>query len=291
MKAKILSLALMSAMLTAPLASVLAAAEPATRAGATVNAPDPAVQIMDMARQFQANDIAGLARSAIPASHWEEVKLVYELKRLEPIDEDDRREFAENVGRFTAPDAVDALMTEIEPKLVEARAQWPGAQLMAFGAMHMAANSSESELSDEQRAALRQAIPGLQQWIGSTDFLSSATLRQALTLLTDAARRTGITDLDQLKAMPLESVLAKAGPVLAAGKDAVRLYGIDLDAVLDTLQVDVLERGADSARIRATVQVFGAPLASEHELVLVEGRWYGKDAALHWSTRHSAQVD
>ena len=35
-------------------------------------------------------------------------------------------------------------------------------------------------------------------------------------------------------------------------------------------------RGADTAHVRATVTVFGAPVQGEFDLVLVEGHWYGK---------------
>ena len=129
-------------------------------------------------------------------------------------------------------------------------------------------------------AVLQAALPGVQQWASSTDFLSSATMRQALTLLVDAARRTGINDLDQIKALPLEGVLDRATPVLAAAKQAVRLYGLDLDAVADSLQVEVLEIDTERARVRTTVTLFGAPVWHEHDLQLVEGRWYGKHAAI-----------
>ena len=130
-----------------------------------------------------------------------------------------------------------------------------------------------------QREALRQAFPGIQEWAGGTDFLSSDNMRHALTIVTDAARRSGITSLDELKSLPLESALDRAGNVLAAAKDAVRLYGIDLDAIADSLQVEVLEIDGSTARVRTTVTVFNAPIATEHDLVLLEGRWYGKEAA------------
>jgi hypothetical protein len=205
----------------------------------------------------------------------------FELKRLDPTSEEDRAEFAEKIGKFTGPHAVEDLMVEIEPKLEQARPQAAGALLMAFGAMQMAVNSPESELTDEQRAALRSALPGIQQWASTTDFLSSDTMRQALNLLTDGVRRTGISDLDQIKALPLEAVLDRAGTVLLAAKDAVRLYGIDLDAVADSLQVEVLEIEGERARVRTTVTLFNAPVWHEHDLVLVEGRWYGKHAGIH----------
>lgn len=291
MKAKLLSLALFTAGLIGPFAPTLADAAPPAARSQAIATPDPAKQIKDLGRLFRASDVAGLVQALVPPSKWEEVRLVYELKRLEPTSEEDRAEFAEKIARFTAPTAVDDLMAEIEPKLVEARPQAGGALLVAFGALQMAANSPDSHLTAEQRTALQAALPGFQYWASGTDFLSSQTLRQALTLMTDAARRTGITDLDQLKALPLEGVLDRASGVLVAAKDAVRLYGLDVDAIVDSLQVEVLEIGAETARVRTTITLFDAPLWHDHDLELIEGRWYPKGSVEHFKSHHAAQVN
>lgn len=286
MKRKLLTLTLLAGALAGPSAALLAAAPAPTRApqSAVVAAPDPAVQIQQWTRLFRQDDVAGLVRAVVPASRWEEFRLLYELKQLEPISAEERAEFAEKVAHFTAPNAVDVLMLEIEPELEKARPQLPGALLMGFGALHIAITSPDSKLSEEQKQSLQQALPSLQAWANGTDFLSSDTLRQALTLLTDAARRTGITDLEQFKTLPLDAALERARPLLAAAKDVVRLYGIDLDAIADSLRVEVLERSDERARVRLTVTVFDTPISTEHDLVLFEGRWYGKHAARHWQT-------
>lgn len=150
--------------------------------------------------------------------------------------------------------------------------------MMGIGAAQMALASPDAELTEEQRATLRAALPGIQEWVITTDFLSSDTARQALTLIADAARATGVSNLDQLKMLSFEEVLAKAGNLLAASKRAVRLYGLDIDAILASTQVEVLEIAGTTARVRTTVGAFDAPLSKEIELVLIDGRWYGKDA-------------
>jgi hypothetical protein len=290
MKTKLLTLALLAAGLAGPALPLSAAERSAPVSVAAVNTPDPAQQVRDLARLFRAGDVAGMARTMMPASKWEEVRLLWELKRQEPISEKDRAEFAEHIAKITAPGAIDEIMAEIEPKFDEARPQAPGALLMAFGAAQMAINSPESKLTDEQRAALQSVLPGFQQWASSTDFLDAATARDAVTLMVDAARRTGITSLDQLRALPLEGVLDRARPVLAAAKDAVQLYGLDINAIADSLVVDVLDNDGQTARVRTTVTLFGAPVWHEHELVLVEGRWYGKHALEHWRHGHGKRV-
>lgn len=281
MKSKLLGLSLLAAGLIGPV-SVVSALETAARPvqAASVTAPDPAIEIKHLADLFRAGDLAALAQAATPRSKWERARAEFEKKRNKPTSDADRADFAEKMRQITAPDAVDQILAKLEPEMVKARQQMPAMMLMAFGAMQFAINSTETDLTDAQREALRGAMPGIQRWATSTDFLSTDTLRRSLTLLTDAARRVNITDIDQLKALPLEGVLERANPVLAAAKEAVRNYGIDLDAVADSLKVEVLQRGADTARVRTTVTVFGAPVFAEHDLVLVEGHWYGKHATI-----------
>jgi hypothetical protein len=237
---------------------------------------------MESARKFRQGDVVGLVQSVVPPSRWEEIRTVYEMKRFEPIPDREREEFAEKLAEITAPGAIDEIMDELSPKMADARAQWPGAQLMAFGAMAMAVESPDSDLTESQREALRSAIPGLQTWISGTDFLNEATLREALELLADGVRKTDVTDLEQIRDMPLEALLDRGRSVLVAGKQAARLYGLDLDAIADTLQVEVLEVSGETAKVRSSVKLFGAPVWADHELVLVEGRWYGKELARHW---------
>jgi len=277
MKTTLLSLSLLAVAVTGP-STLLAAPStaPAAVAVASQNAPDPAVEIKHLAELFRAGDLAALAQSLTPRRQWEEARLAYEMQRNKPTSEAERARFAEKMQQFTAPDAVDQMMAKLEPEMAKARPQAAGMMLMGMGALSVAVNSSDTKLTDAQREALRSALPGIQRWVNTTDFLSVASLRRALTVLTDAARRTGITDIDQLKALPLEGVLERASPMLTAAKEAVRTYGIDLDAVADSLHVDVLERGADTARVRTTVTVFGAPVWAEHDLVLIDGHWYGK---------------
>lgn len=253
------------------------------RVGAVASVPDPAEQIRDMARLLRSNDLASLVRSTVPPSIYQEMRLAYELQRLQPTTEAQRAQFAEKFSKINAPDAVEQLMAQIEPKLVEARPQVPAALMMGFGALQMAILSEDSDLTADQRATLQQALPGFQQWATTTDFLSSESVRQALTLVTNAARNTGIRSLDELKLMSFEQVLSKAEIVVAAGKQALLIYGLDVNAIADSMQVEVLSIDSKTARVRATVTVFGAQISSEHDLVLLEGRWYGKQSIAHSS--------
>jgi hypothetical protein len=283
MKRNLLSMSLMLASLFGAAQPLLAQESGQVRAiSASTAIPDPAIQIRAAAQLLRNNDLMGLLRTMVPPAQLQMLRQGYEAGRSQPITDEDRAEFEEAIAKFTAPDAVERLMQEIEPKLIEARPQAPGAIMMGVGALQMAVSSPDAELTDEQRVALRQALPGLQRWLTSTDFLSSLSMRQALTLVTDAIRGTGLDSIDELRMLSLEEALAQAGSVLASAKQAVRIYGLDLDAIADTLAVEVLAIEGDTARVRTTITVFDAPISKELELVLVDGRWYGKESVKHF---------
>jgi hypothetical protein len=285
LKTKLLTATLVTVAAIAPAVIVNAADAPViASAPAGYSAPDPAAQLRASVQRFRHGDLAGLAQSLIPPKHWEEARTAYELKRLEPLPEHARQEFADKLAELTGPEATERFIESLRPKLAEARAQWPGAQLMAFGAMAMAVESPDSELTESQREALRSALPGLQDWMASTDFLSEDTLRQALELLADGLRKTGIDDLEQLRELPFDAVLERSRSLLEAAKQASRLYGLDLDALADSFEVEVLAIDSRNAKVRSSVLLFGAPVWLDHELVLVDGRWYGSEMARRWAS-------
>ena len=92
-----------------------------------VTAPDPAQNIRDAVRLLRSNDLAGLMVVLMPPAQVQVLRGAYEMKRAEPTTDEDRAQFEEGFAKLMAPDAVNKLMAEIEPKLVEARPQAPGA--------------------------------------------------------------------------------------------------------------------------------------------------------------------
>lgn len=253
--------------------------------------PDPAQQLTAMARAFRNNDLGGLLRTVLPEGRYEQLRAEYEIHRNKNIEEDDRAEFAREWGKLTAPNAVDALMAEIEPKLNEARPKAAGALLMAAGALQMAASGGAGELTASQQQSLQAVLPGLQAWLSGTDFLSTETMREALGHLTEAARGTGIRSIDDFRSMSFDQMLSRAGTMVGAGKRALALYGLDVNAIIDSLRIEVLEVSGDRAKVRTTVTLFDAPVSTEHELRLVEGRWGGPQGFVGWKHRHDHNDD
>lgn len=286
MKTPMLSLSLLGAL---ALGSSLLVSQPVSAQVAPMlaasAAADPAQHVRDVVDALRRNDLPALVQAALPPQQYREAVDGWEKLRLSPTSEEDRAEFEAALQKWTAADTVDRVMAEIEPKLRERAVQSEGMVLMGLGAMHMAVNSPDSELDEEQRTMLKAALPGIENWVIATDFFDPATLRQALSLLVEAARGTGISSLDQIKMLSFDQALRRAGQMLTAGKQAVKLYGLDLDAIIASTRVELIEREGERARVRATVTAFNAPISTELELSLVEGRWYSSEALVHWTEK------
>ena len=265
------------------------AQERVTAHSVSQSVPDPALQIRDLARILRANDLGGLVNALVPPSQYQRMRQAYELQRLQPITPAERAKFSQGIAKLIDANALDKFMLEIEPKLVEARPKAAGALLIGMGALQVALASEDSELTAEQRDALKSALPGIQKWATETDFLSSISMRQALSLLANAARNTGVRSIDELKILSFEQALSKAGTMLAASKQALFVYGLDINAIADSLQVQILKQEGQTARVRTTITLFGAPISSEVDLVLLEGSWYSKTTVAKLNT-HSKEI-
>lgn len=290
MKRTILSIALLSVTFFAqPLFAQTAERVPTTRSSAALT--DPASDFRAIVRAVRNNDVAALVRAAIPGSKYQEMETAYELHRSKPTTDAERAKFEEKWSKFIAADAVDQWMAHIEPKLIEARPKVAGALLMGLGGLQIALASDDSGLSAEQRAQVEAMIPGFQRWAGATDFLSSVSMRQAAGFITDAARSSGIRTVDDFRNLSLQQALAKANPFLLAGKQALSLYGLNVNQILDTLRVEVISVQGATARIKTTITIFDAPISAEHEMALVEGHWYGKEAVVDWQKRRVVSMN
>lgn len=251
---------------TAAPAEKIIAATPASAAGA----------LETQLKAFRNNDLKALLGASLPASELDRIRADWDKQRAEPITDQDRAEFAENWGKITAPDGVDKIMAEIEPALTEMKPQLAGYIGMGQTMATMSIQQS-TDLTAEQKTQATQFMNGLSGWLSKTDFADPALLRAALTALAEGLRATGITQLDDIKALSFDEMLMKAGPALGGVKNALAAYGFSLDAIADSVKSEVLSESGDVAKIKVSYALFGAPLSFESEMQKVDGRWYGKD--------------
>lgn len=253
-------------------------AAPAEKAAMQAVAPAAtAAAAMDaQIKAFRSNDLKALLEAALPAAEIERMRSEWDKNRAEPITDDDRAEFADSWGKITAADGVDKIMAEMEPQLAAMKPQLAGMIAMGQGMATMTIAES-TDLTDAQKAQATAFMNGLSGWLTKTDFADAALMRKSLTALADGLRATGITKLDDIKALSFDEMLAKFGPAVGGIKNALAAYGFSLDAIADSVKTEVVSETGDSAKLKVSYALFDAPMSFESEMQKVDGKWYGKD--------------
>ena len=252
-------------------------AAPAEKAAVQTAAPATAATAMDaQIKAFRSNDLKALLEAALPPAEIERMRSEWDKNRAEPITEEDRAEFADSWGKITAADGVDKIMAEMEPQLAQLKPQLAGMIAMGQGMATMTIAES-TELTDAQKAQATAFMNGLSGWLGKTDFADPALMRKSLTALADGLRATGITKLDDIKALSFDELLAKFGPAVGGVKNALAAYGFSLDAIADSVKTEIVSEAGDTAKLKVSYALFDAPMSFESEMQKVDGKWYGKD--------------
>jgi hypothetical protein len=244
-------------------------------AGAT---PDGAINAA--VGHLRDGDFAKFVTAALPPAEVERMRANWSKAMQEdPTSEDEARDFRESLAKLTAPDAVDALMTEIEPKLVEFETKtaplMPTAIEVGRG-MLLSGIQENQELTAEQKSQAAAMVEALEDWVSSTPFTDRTRVRQALTHLVDSARALGVSELDQLRALSLDEALAKGGIAWDGASKALAVYGLSIDEALASTRAETVTTDGDTAVVRVSSQFLGKPLSTDVEMVRVDGRWYGK---------------
>lgn len=227
-------------------------------------------------KAFRNNDLKALLIAALPPAELEKIRADWDKKRAEPITDEERKEFADGWSKLTAPDGVDKIMAEVEPQLAEMKPQLAGMIAMGQGMATMSIAQS-TELTEPQKAQATAFLNGLGGWLTKTDFADPALMRKSLTALADGMRATGITKLDDIKALSFDQFLEKAGPAVGGVKNALLAYGFSLDSIADSVKSEIVSESGDVAKLKVSYALFDSPMSFESEMKKVDGKWYGKD--------------
>lgn len=242
----------------------------------------PEATIAHSARLLREGDIGKVFEASVPPARLEQARQSWlEQIRSEAPSEEDRAQFAETMSRLTAPDAEAQLMAEIRPQLEqfqgEMRAQLPAMVAMGKGFLIAAVNESE-ELTPEQRPQVVALVDAVGRWVETGEFASVERAEKAVAEVAATARRMNIDTLDEVHAKDFDGMMELASIGFDGFKKVLKAYDIDVDASLESVRAEVLERNGNEAKVRVHLQFMGAPLTFDTTMVEIDGRWYGKDA-------------
>ncbi len=268
------------APLVALLVLILAACSPSGPPGAADIPATPEKTILTAADLLKKGDIKGFLQLSLPPAEYARMKADWtEHKDDKPITDEDRHKFAEAMTKLTAPDAEQTLFAEFEPQLreydAEAKQKMPMLVGMGRGWLQGMVQQSET-LTDGEKAQAMAAINAIADWVQATRFTDPDLVRKVLAIACRVARDVNVKTLDEARALDFDQSTQKAQIVFLGLKEALAVYGLSLDATLDSVKPKVLSSKADKADVRISYMLLSTPLQFETHMQRLDGRWYGE---------------
>ncbi|MFP7723376.1 hypothetical protein [Lysobacter sp. A3-1-A15] len=267
------------------LAVALAGCRPVDPAAAPTQpeATRPTEAVALLAQDLRRNDLAAYARHALPPdlharveTRWREGATTWPLSEL-PL----HAQVPAMLGALSAPDAEQVLMDKYRAQFAGAHGELrsTAAALGLFAAQYV---QGEPRYSDSERDHYVQAIAALGRWGQQAPLGDPERAQVLLSTLAAAARATRIDGPEALAAAGMADGLSRLAPFAAAFKQVLAAqYGLDLDAALDSVQVDELDRTGDQARVRLRYTLAGTAVDTEVRVERRGERWYLTDLLRH----------
>lgn len=254
---------------------------------APVVAPSsPDGTIMASAKALRANNIAALLDNALPAGEVNKMKADW-TKNLnkDPVTDEDRKKFADQMAKLTAPGAEDRLYAEMEPQLKQfdqqSAQQMPMMIAMGQGFAQSAIQQNK-DMSDQQKQQAVALLDATAKWAQSVKFTDPALVKQAIAAVCKAARDINLKTIDEARALTYEQGMQKAGIAVGGLKNVLAVYGLNVDKALDSVKTETVATTGDTAKVKITYTAFDQPFTTDSDLVRVDGRWYSKQAIEQW---------
>ncbi|MFS8137414.1 MAG: hypothetical protein ACMG50_04720 [Thermomonas sp.] len=253
---------------------------------ATQAKPGPATRPVDainvLAARLLARDGAGFATLAVPPdlhtqleAGWRDGRTRWPLDEL-PLDSH-------------LPGMLATLQEKNAQKKLKAtfRSQFAGADrdidsairtLAQFGGQYV---QTEPTYSKAERDHIGQAIAALSGWALAAPLSDTARADRFFTALTAAAQRSGIDGKAgnaSFAKLGMRSSLDRLSPFIATLLAQLRSqYGLDMDASLRRLNVQLLDQTGDTARLRLRYPLAGRDIDAIVPAVRIDGHWYLAD--------------
>lgn len=237
----------------------------------------PHETVMKSVAALRNNDLKQFLSVSLPADKYKEVQQQWEEKKQEPVTDEDKQEYANSMQQLTQDDAVDKIMTQLEPQLDQMRAQMPMFVGMFQGIAQSAITQSE-EMTDEQKQQAQKAVTAMTAWAQRTDLASPDLARKAVTAAVETARKIDLPTLDKVHELSFDQMLEKGGVLLAGVKDILAVYDLDVNHTLDSVKAETVSQDGDNAKVRTSFDFLGTQQEYVGDYVKVNDRWVAKEA-------------
>ncbi len=246
----------------------------------------PQAAVADGYALLRRNDIDGLYRHALPPADYAAMRARWGLRtNASEFTPAERAQFARVMAMLTAPGAQQLLWLQLKPRLQRVRARERAQIPIMVGMLRTMAETGvrqSTRLAPDEKVQALKALAALGGWAARTDWLDPARVEKVLGVLVGTAQAMPFRTLDQALALPYVPAMQALGRLWSGFKQALAVYGLSIDVILDTARIEVLSDDGNVAVVRTTFDVLGTPIVRENTLIRQDGRWYDRATLLHW---------
>jgi len=244
---------------------------------------DPVEAVEAMAAALRQNDLVRYSHLSLPPELHARSAALWNARaaEAEPVSDEDAGKYDRLMARLMAPGAEQDLGRDLDQQLArleqEIGGQWPLMQATATIFLN-AAIQANTELSADEKSHGTEVATRLIDWADPALFTDRDRGRQAIAVAVQTARELNLPTLAEVRALPHDPAMEKAGIALAGTKALLRIYGLDLDAMLDGVRAEQVSAAGDRARIKVSYPLQGKTVAFEMDMLQRDGGWYGAAA-------------
>ena len=267
--------------LPALLAALLALAAAGCDRGQRITpgaATEPVQAVAQLTRHLRDNDLQAFARDAVPpelrprlAAAWQTGSTRWPLDEL-PFDQ----KIPGIVTALSADKADLQLRRSFDRQFANANTEIHAAAT-ALGLFGVKFLQSDDTLSAEERAHYAQLVSAMSEWGASATLGDPKRGRGAIARLTLAARQTGLREEADFRRFGMDDSLRRLTPLIAALKETLRSYDLDLDQSLDTMTLSLDRQDGDRARVRMRYRLADKAIDTVVAVERIDGHWYLSD--------------
>lgn len=231
---------------------------------------------------IKVGDFAGFWKHALPPADYETLKADWTRPRPDdhPMTPEDRADFIKNMQQLTEPNAETKLYADFKPKLAKLQAQYQDqvpVMIGIFQAIAATGVAQSKELTNAQKQQATEVINVLAPWAQKVPWFDQNRAKQTIEVAVATARKLDLKTPEQLKSMDFDTAMQKYSAGFLGIKQALAIYGLSIDELLDSVKVTTLENRNGHAHVRIDYTLLGKPLSTESDLIQQDGRWYSAD--------------
>jgi hypothetical protein len=211
-------------------------------------AKDPATAAKDLAVAFRENDFDRLSHIAVPPDVYAKMDAKDKeesAKKAAPSPEESKQ-FADNLAKFTAPDAEDKLFAQVQPMLAQVGPQIPMYVAMGSGGLGQAINSSD-KLSADEKTQANAMLTAITKWATTAPLADPDKAKQAIHVVVATARDLKLTTEEAAQKLSFSEKMQKVGIGMGGLRKALAVYGLDTDKALDSVTATKKSEDGDNA--------------------------------------------